>query len=153
MLGTTFPAASGRTFTSLISKLTAVVAQLLFLYHIFMVSNCYECHAFRRSMIAQIAVHTCWSKVVALLKLFCQQKCVKLFQVSVTSFKLPIVVGTSILQLIICCHPYSQRTSLEYPLNLWVRIALIHHLSALWLHLQVPVCPKACKHGFELHLF
>lgn len=105
MLGTTFPAASGRTFTSLISKLTAVVAQLLFLYHIFMVSNCYECHAFSRSMIAQIAVHTCWSEVVALLKLFCQQKCVKLFQVSVTSFKLPIVVGTSILQLIICCHP------------------------------------------------
>ena len=47
MLGTTFPAVFGRRFTSLMSRLTAVVAQVLFLYHFFTVNDCYDFHAFK----------------------------------------------------------------------------------------------------------
>ena len=47
---------------------------------------------------------------------------------------------------------FCQQIFLNYPLNLWVLIAPIHRLSSLWFHLQVPVCLKVCKHGFDLRL-
>ena len=74
MLGTTFPAAFGMIFTSLISKLTAVVAHLLFLYHFFTDSDCYDFHAFRGYMIVQLAVHNFCFEAVALVMLFFQQQ-------------------------------------------------------------------------------
>ena len=73
MLGTTFLAVFGRTFTGLISKLTAVVAELLFLYHFFMISDCFDSHTFRGSMIVQSIVHAFCFEAVFLVMLFCQE--------------------------------------------------------------------------------
>ena len=117
VLGTTFPAAFGKTFTGLMSKLTAVVAHLIILYHFFTVSDCYDFHAFRGSVMVQIAVHTFCFETVVLVLLFCQQKCVTFFLVSVTSFKLHIVFGTSIFQVIIRCQRISLNKSF-YPLSI-----------------------------------
>ena len=111
MLSITFPAASGRTFSGLMSKLTAVVAQLLFLYHFFTVSDYNDFHAFGGPMIVQIAVHTFYFEAVVLVMSFCQQERVTFFNVSVTSIKLPIVVSTSIFQMIIRCQRISLNKS------------------------------------------
>ena len=106
-----------RAFTSLMFKLTAVVAQLLFLYNLFTVSDCYDFHAFRASMIVQIVAHTFCFEAVVLVMSYCQQRRVTFFHVSVASFKLPKVVGTSIIQVIIRC----QRISL----NKYFRLSII----------------------------
>ena len=100
MLGITFPAVFGRTFTDLMVKLTAVVEQLLFLY------------ISLRSTIVITFMHSGDPEflrfqythfLLKLLSWLCRfaNKSFTFFHVSVTSFKLPIVVGTSIFQAII----------------------------------------------------
>ena len=97
-----------------------------------------------------IQLHTFFFEAVVSVMSFCQQKCVTFFHVSITSFKLPIVVVSSIFQAIIRCVGVNGFLSTNLFRLSIKSSSLIHRLSTLWCRVQVPVFPKICQHGSEL---